>query len=82
MAITYMFGILSYVVAEALDMSGVITVLISGVGLAHYNFYNLTVGGMHATAYNVIDLELASSPFLSLPRPSSSYTWAYPQSII
>jgi NhaP-type Na+/H+ or K+/H+ antiporter len=45
-----MFGILSYVVAELFDMSGVITVLISGVGLAHYNFYNLTVGGMHATA--------------------------------
>ena len=24
--------------------------LICGVVLAHYNFYNLTVGGMHATA--------------------------------
>ena len=31
-------------------MSGVITVMVSGVALAHYNYYNLTVGGMHATS--------------------------------
>lgn len=48
-AITYLFGILSYVIAETLDMSGVITVLVCGVMLAHYNFYNLTPGGMHTT---------------------------------
>lgn len=48
--ITYLFGILSYVIAELLDMSGVITVLVSGVALAHYNFYNLSPGGMHATS--------------------------------
>lgn len=51
MAFTYIFGIMSYVMAEFFGMSGVITVLISGVVLAHYNFYNLTVGGMHATTY-------------------------------
>ena len=48
-AFTYIFGILSYVMAEFFDMSGVITVMVSGVMLAHYNYYNLTVGGMHAT---------------------------------
>lgn len=48
--ITYLFGILSYVAAEYYDLSGVLTVLICGVVLAHYNFYNLSVGGMHATA--------------------------------
>lgn len=42
---------MSYVTAEFFGMSGVITVLISGVTLAHYNYYNLTVGGMHATTY-------------------------------
>lgn len=47
--ITYLFGILSYVIAETLDMSGVITVLVCGILLAHYNYYNLTPGGMHAT---------------------------------
>jgi hypothetical protein len=74
-----MFGILSYVVAELLDMSGVITVLISGVGLAHYNFYNLDVGGMHATAYNIHNLELASSPFRLLLRPLFLSIWVYLQ---
>lgn len=48
--LTYLFGILSYVAAEYFDLSGVITVLICGVVMAHFNFYNLTVGGMHATA--------------------------------
>lgn len=32
-------------------MSGVITVLVCGILLAHYNYYNLTPGGMHATTY-------------------------------
>ncbi len=50
-SLTYLFGILSYAIAEALDMSGVITVLVWGILLAHYNYYNLTPGGMHATTY-------------------------------
>jgi hypothetical protein len=42
-------------------MSGVITVLISGVALAHYNYYNLTVGGMHATTYDPSHAALPSN---------------------
>ena len=61
-AFTYIFGILSYVMAEFFEMSGVITVMISGVMLAHYNYYNLTVGGMHATTYPRIYLESPFSP--------------------
>jgi hypothetical protein len=78
--ITYLFGIFSYVAAEYFDLSGVITVLICGVVLAHYNFYNLTVGGMHATAYACQQLESPSSRFPLSPRPSSSFTWACPPS--
>lgn len=51
--------------AEFFGMSGVITVLISGVGLAHYNYYNLTVGGMHATTY--------SSPYWRITFQSISF---------
>lgn len=69
MVITYLFGILSYVAAEYYDLSGVITVLICGVVLAHYNFYNLTVGGMHATAYYVPKVESLSSPYPSSLKP-------------
>jgi NhaP-type Na+/H+ or K+/H+ antiporter len=64
-AFTYIFGILSYMMAEFFGMSGVITVLISGVVLAHYNFYNLTVGGMHATTYLASHQESPSSRSLS-----------------
>lgn len=47
----YMFGILSYVIAELVHMSGVITVLVCGVALAHLNFYNLSITGQISTGY-------------------------------
>jgi NhaP-type Na+/H+ or K+/H+ antiporter len=75
--ITYLFGILSYVIAELLDMSGVITVLISGVALAHYNFYNLTPGGMHASSYCGIYAGSSSSSSPSSPKRWSSSIWAF-----
>ena len=79
--LTYMFGILSYVIAQLFDMSGVITVLICGVTLAHYNFYNLSPGGMHATSYLFIYPASAYNLQHSQPSPlclstseSQSYT--------
>lgn len=45
----YMFGILSYVIAEVANMSGVITVLVCGICLAHFNFYNLSITGQIST---------------------------------
>lgn len=47
----YMFGILSYVIAEIAEMSGVITVLVCGICLAHFNFYNLSITGQISTGY-------------------------------
>ncbi len=79
-AFTYIFGILSYVVAEFFDMSGVITVLISGVTLAHYNYYNLTVGGMHATTYVWEDLGSLFRLFRFWQKLLCSCTWEFPQS--
>lgn len=45
----YLFGILSYVIAEVVEMSGVITVLVCGLVLAHFNFYNLSMTGQLST---------------------------------
>ena len=45
----YMFGILSYIIAEIAHMSGVITVLVCGIVLAHFNFYNLSITGQIST---------------------------------
>jgi NhaP-type Na+/H+ or K+/H+ antiporter len=50
-SVMYMFGILSYVIAELVHMSGVITVLVCGVALAHLNFYNLSITGQISTGY-------------------------------
>ena len=47
--IVYLFGILSYLVSEVLDMSGVLTVLVAGIIMAHFNFYNLSMTGQVAT---------------------------------
>lgn len=49
--VVYCFGILSYVISEVLDMSGVLTVLVAGVAMAHFNFYNLSMTGQVATGY-------------------------------
>ena len=48
-AIMYTFGIMSYMISEMAEMSGVITVLVCGICLAHFNFYNLSVTGQIAT---------------------------------
>ena len=75
----YLFGILSYVLAEIASMSGVITVLVCGLMLAHFNFYNLSMTGQLSTGYFLYHtLELPSNRFLSLLRLLSSFTWAYP----
>lgn len=50
----YIFGIMSYMLAEILEMSGVITVLVCGICLAHFNFYNLSVTGQIATGYLIL----------------------------
>lgn len=34
-------GYASFAICELLELSGVISVLVSGVVLAHYNYYNL-----------------------------------------
>lgn len=47
--VIYLFGILSYLISEVLDMSGVLTVLVAGVVMAHFNFYNISMTGQVAT---------------------------------
>ena len=44
-AIIFAFGYISYVVAEMLHQSGIITLLFSGLTMAHYGWYNLSPQG-------------------------------------
>ena len=44
-AIIFAVGYISYVVAEILHQSGIITLLVAGVTMAHYGWYNLSPQG-------------------------------------
>ena len=60
----YMFGIMSYVIAEVLDMSGVITVLVCGIALAHFNFYNISTTGKIATGVTFQTISFIAEAFV------------------
>ena len=49
--LSYLFGILSYGWSELLEFSGVISVLVCGSTMAHFNFYNLSRNGQLLTGY-------------------------------
>ena len=44
-AIIFAVGYISYVVAELLHQSGIITLLFSGITMSHYGWYNLSPQG-------------------------------------
>jgi NhaP-type Na+/H+ or K+/H+ antiporter len=49
--LSYLFGIFSYGASELLEFSGVISVLVCGITMAHFNFYNLSQNGQLLTGY-------------------------------
>jgi NhaP-type Na+/H+ or K+/H+ antiporter len=38
----FCFGFISYMTAELIDLSGIITLLSTGIIMAHYTWYNLS----------------------------------------
>lgn len=55
---------LSYVVSEMMHSSGIISLLISGIVMAHYTFYNLSAPGKHSTFFVFEFLGYASEAFV------------------
>ena len=43
--IIFFFGYASYIMSEHLELSGVISVLVSGISMSHYMFYNISDTG-------------------------------------
>ena len=72
--ILYLFGILSYVIAEVVEMSGVITVLVCGIVLAHFNFYNLSMTGQLSTGYFLLYLRVT---FQSISFIAEAFVFVY-----
>lgn len=43
--VVFCCGLCSYVTSELLEISGVISILVTGIILAHFNHYNLSLMG-------------------------------------
>ena len=43
--IIFFFGYASYVISEVLELSGVISILVAGISMSHYMFYNISDSG-------------------------------------
>ena len=72
----YMFGILSYVIAEIAEMSGVITVLVCGICLAHFNFYNLSITGQISTGVTFQTVSFIAEAFVFIYLGICTMTYA------
>ena len=63
-AMLFCFAYLSYVISEIAGCSGIISLLTSGIAMAHYTFYNLSAPGKHATYFVFEFLGYASEAFV------------------
>ena len=48
-SIIFFFGYLSYVICQNIDLSGILSLLICGIVMAHYAFYNISITSKLAT---------------------------------
>jgi solute carrier family 9 (sodium/hydrogen exchanger), member 6/7 len=71
----FSFGYLSYTAGELLKMSGIISLLTSGIVMAHYAWYNLSPQGKHVSgiAFSVIGYGFEAFIFAYLGLTFFSY---------
>eukprot|EP01016_Furgasonia_blochmanni_P012276 TRINITY_DN1590_c0_g2_i2.p1 TRINITY_DN1590_c0_g2~~TRINITY_DN1590_c0_g2_i2.p1 ORF type:complete len:553 (-),score=167.50 TRINITY_DN1590_c0_g2_i2:168-1826(-) len=62
--LVFFFGYSSYLIAELFHYSGVIALLIAGIVLAHYNWYNLSDYGKFITGYTFQSISTMAEGFL------------------
>lgn len=62
--IVFIFGYIAYMLAELLEWSGVIAILVSGISMSHYLFYNLSSKGRVTTGITFNFLSLIAESFL------------------
>ena len=49
----FFFGYLAYITTSIFDKSGIIAILVCGIFMAHYNFYNLSPTGKISTGVSL-----------------------------
>ena len=69
------FGYISYTAGELLSLSGIISLLTSGIVMAHYAWYNLSPQGKHVSgvAFSVIGYGFEAFVFSYLGLSFFSY---------
>lgn len=58
------FGLMGYSFSEMFDLSGVISLLVIGITLSHYNFYNLSMTGQVATGVSLQTVSTIAEGFI------------------
>ena len=71
----FSFGYLTYSIGELAHMSGIISLLTSGITMAHYAWYNLSPQGKHlsSASFQVIGFALEAFVFAYLGLSFFSY---------
>lgn len=59
-----LFGLMGYSFAEMFDLSGVISLLVIGITLSHYNFYNLSMTGQVSTGVALQSISTIAEGFI------------------
>lgn len=62
--IVVVFGLMGYAFSEIFDLSGVISLLVIGIALSHYNFYNLSMTGQVATGVSLQAVSTIAEGFI------------------
>jgi len=80
-ALVFCFGYLSYVLAELVDLSGIVSLLACGIFMGQFTWYNLSPQGKQSTsvAFQIIGylIEAFVFSYLGLTQLSySDYDWS------
>jgi solute carrier family 9 (sodium/hydrogen exchanger), member 8 len=67
------YGLCSYTCCEIIGLSGVISILVAGIVLAHYNFYNISPTGQITTGVFLATLALFCEAFIYIYLGVSSF---------
>ena len=76
-ALFLMFGYSSYLVAEVLHLSGIMSIFFCGVVLAHYNWYNLSPTARTATSATLQSISYAAEMFVFAYMGFSMWTLTF-----
>lgn len=73
--VLFLLGFTTYLLAECMNLSGIISILCYGVILNRYNYFNLSPGGKVTSKYILNNLEIHFYLFPASVRASCFWSW-------